>query len=279
MKRSILATAFLAATCVAPALQAAGPVALKTTEFGRGPTVVLVHGLGGARMSWMPTARKLLGGHRVVMVDLPGHGESALPDPFSLSIAADALDRVLAGQKAESTVVVGQGLGGMLALLAASAHPERVKGVVVIDAATKFGMQIPDQQQRYFLSYLDEHYDEFLKGMYARAGRDSAQGVTLHAQAALVPAASMKAYLKALLNADASKALKGFKAAFLYVGTEKGWPADKDWPALAKQFGYEEPGSIAARRLANCGPMVMSEQPDSLAALISEFAAKAIAKK
>src|SRR6185503_776511 len=113
---------------------AAQAPALKTTEFGRGPTVVLVHGLGSGRMQWMPTARKLLAGYHVVMVDLPGHGDSAMPDPFTLNVAAAALDQVLARQKAESTIVVGQGMGGSIAVLAVQAHPEHVRGVIAIDA-------------------------------------------------------------------------------------------------------------------------------------------------
>src|SRR5439155_18733919 len=51
---------------------ATAPVALETTEFGSGPTIVLVHGLGSSRLSWMPTARKLLAGPRVIIVELPG---------------------------------------------------------------------------------------------------------------------------------------------------------------------------------------------------------------
>ena len=52
--------AVLIAPLFAVPLAAQAPVTLKTTEFGSGPTVVLVHGLGGARLQWMPTARKLI---------------------------------------------------------------------------------------------------------------------------------------------------------------------------------------------------------------------------
>src|SRR5262245_38903923 len=42
------------------ALASTQPVPLKTTEFGRGPTIVLLHGMGSARTIWLPTAKKLL---------------------------------------------------------------------------------------------------------------------------------------------------------------------------------------------------------------------------
>ncbi len=258
---------------------AAAPVPLKTMEFGRGPAVVFLHGLGSSRTVWLPTAKKLLGAHRVVMMDLPGHGDSPLPDPFSLDVAAEAIAQALASQKAESTVVVGQGVGGVLALMVASGHPERMRGLVVIDATLKPENPVPDQMQRFYLQAMDEHYDEMLKGMYTRMGRDSAQGVILHAQAAQVPSATMKAYLRELLHLDATKALKSLKTPLLVIGSEKRWPAEKGWAEIAKQTGYEGVDSSATRRIPNCGPLIASEQPDSLAAVLAAFTRTVLAKK
>jgi pimeloyl-ACP methyl ester carboxylesterase len=258
--------------------ESAPPVALKTTEFGRGATIVLLHSLGSGRMVWMPTARKLLTGHRVVMVDLPGHGDSPLPEPFSLEACAEALDQVLAKQKPDSTVLVAHGFGALVALHGVQAHPDRVRGLIVIDAATRSAMPIPEQQQQFFLRMLDTGYDDFLKRMMMSQGRDSTQGNELYSLAQAVPAASMKAYLKAALNVDASSALKKMKPAFLFVGSGKRWPATKDWPTLAKEMGYDDPAATPSRRLAEGGPLIMKEQPDSLAAVIRDFTAKAIAK-
>ena len=259
--------------------ESAPAVTLKTTEFGRGPTIVLLHGLGSGRMVWMPTAKKLLAGHRVVMVDLPGHGESALPEPFSFEACAEALDQVLAKQKPDSTVLVAHGIGALVALYSVQAHPDRVKGLIVIDAATRASAKIPEQQRPFFLRALDTNYDDILKGMMMGQARDSAQGNELYSQAQAVPAATIKAYLKAALNADASAALKKLKPAFLFVGSGKRWPETKDWPTLAKELGYDDPAAIAARRLADGGPLIMKEQPDSLAAVIREFTVQALAAK
>jgi pimeloyl-ACP methyl ester carboxylesterase len=275
------AVLFVAVTLVALRAGAASapPVTLKTTEFGRGPTIVLLHALGSGRMVWMPTAKKLLGDHRVVMVDLPGHGESPLPEPFSLQACAEALDQVLAKQKPDSTVLVAHGMAGLVALHEVQAHPDRVKGLIVIDAATKFPTPIPEEQQQFFLRMLDTNYDDMIKSMMMSQGRDSAQGNELYSQIQSVPAASVKAYLKAAMNADASAALKKMKPAFLFVGSGRRWPSDKDWPTLAKELGYADPAAIKARRLAEGGPLIMKEQPDSLAAVIREFAGQAIAAK
>src|SRR5436305_256152 len=60
------------------------PVTLAVTELGHGPALVFLPDMGLGRNAWMPTARRLLPGHTIVLVDLPGHGESGMPDPFSL---------------------------------------------------------------------------------------------------------------------------------------------------------------------------------------------------
>ena len=272
-----IAAALVVATGFAAWRVGAEPVALKTTEFGRGPTIVLLHGLGSGRMVWMPTTRKLLAGHRVVMVDLPGHGESALPDPFSLEACAEALDQVLAKQKPDSTVLVAHGLSALVALQDVQAHPDRVRGLIVIDAATRSPVPIPEQQQQFFLRMLETGYDNFLRQLTTSQARDSVQANELYSQAQSVPAATMKAYLKAVLNADASGAMKKLKPAFLFVGSGRLWPESKDWPTLSKELGYDGGVPVAGRRLAEGGPLIMKEQSDSLATVIREFAAQAIA--
>lgn len=276
-KNAAGATAVVAIALLAAPLIAEAPAGLKSMELGRGPTIVLVHGLGGARTEWMPTARKLMGDHHVVMVDLPGHGESAMPDPFSYEACAAMLDQVLAKQKPDSTILVAQGFGGLVALQEVQAHPDRVKGLVVIDGSTRSAMKFPEQQQQYFFQMLDARYDDILKSMMMTQGRDTTQGLELYAQAQQVPPATIKAYLKAAMNVDESSAFKNMKPAFLLVISERMWPDTTAWAVVAKKLGYEE--TIATRRIKGTAALIMKDQPDSLAAVLGEFAARAIAAK
>lgn len=268
----------LVAALLAATLSAETPVALKSTELGRGPTVVFVHGLGGARLQWMPTARKLMGDHRVVMLDLPAHGETPMPDPFSLNACAMALDQALAKQKAESTVVVAHGLGGAIALAVAKAHPERLRGLILIDASLKPPMAIPDQQKKAFLDFMDANFSSFLRQVYTGMGRDSAEGIALFARAALVPQPQMKAYFRALFDLDASGAARGLKTPLLFVGSSRTWPDTASWASVGKGRGFDDPSSIKARRIANSGVQMYADQPDTLARVIREFEATAFSK-
>lgn len=280
MKRiaAVVAVMLIAVTVFGAAV-AQTPTQLKTTELGKGPVIVLVHSLGGGRMQWMPTAKRLFANHRVVMVDLPGHGGSSLPDPFSIDVAAEQLVGLLGQYKAESTIVVGQGVGGLVGLVALGTRPELAKGLLVIDAATKLETPIPDQQQKYFLEYLDSNYEAMIKPMFLAQAKDSAEGVVLWAQASQTPPASVKAYIRSLLNFDGSKHLKGFKPAFLFVGTGRVWPADRKWEDLAKVLGYAEVPAVPTKRILGAGPTVWSQQPDSLAAIIAGFAGEAMAAR
>lgn len=257
----------------------AAPAPVKTTVLGRGPTLVLIHSMGGTRTTWTPTVRKLTSGYRTVMVDLPGHGESPLPDPFSLEAAADAIGEMLGTLKAESTVVVGQGMGGVVALLALSAHPERARGLVLIDASLVSPYQVPDQQRASMLQFVDQNYSTFLRSTFSRLGRDSVQGIQIHAQAAQVPPATVKAYFGAMLGLDATKAIQSARLPILAIGTERIWPEGRDSLEFVKQMGYEGAPGLAVRRLAGCGFLVASEQPDSLAAILRDFVSSHIGRK
>jgi pimeloyl-ACP methyl ester carboxylesterase len=258
---------------------AAPLVAPKTLELGNGPTIVLVHDLGGNRSVWMPTVRKLLGKHRVVLVDLPGHGGSPAPDPFTLEAAAEALDLVLAKQNPDSTVLVGKGVGGMLALLDLKAHPGRVRGLVVIETGLKSTLKIDDQEIKYFLGMLDSNYDQVLKMIFSKAGKDSMQGVTIHAMAAQTPPQTIKSYIGASLTGDATSALKSLQVPFLFVATDLLFRSGKSPGTALLALGYEDTTSVPMRRIAKAGYLVMQDQPDTLAAVIADFTARALARK
>ncbi len=268
--KTLAASMLVACLLLAAEPASTAPVALTTTEYGSGPTLVLVHGLGGAGMTWMPTARRLIPTHHVVMVDLPGHGGSPLPDPFSIDDVAESLDRVLARQP-HGSIVVGHGLGGLVALATLRHHPEHFNGLVIIDAGTRFGVPVADQQQKMFLDFVDKNYDAFLKQMFTGLGRDSVQGVAIHAQASLVSKQAITSYLRALLNADESGTLRGAKLPVLYIGSARAWPDSVTWEELARSRGLTA-STIATRRIRDSGYWMMKDQPDSLASALAEFA-------
>ena len=267
-----LALLALAALLAAAALVHADPVVLKTTELGHGPTIVFVHSLGGGRNDWLPTARKLLGRYRVVLVDLPGHGESALPEPFSFVTVGEALDGVLAKQNPDSTIIVGHQMGGRAALAALAAHPGRAKGLVLLDVPVGIPLQIDDQQKKQFLDFMDNSYETVAKMMFSKLGRDTTQSQAIYTVFSQTSPATVKAYVREGFYSDGNKAAKGLKVPMQLVATSRVWKPDMTSGAVLKALGWEDT-TATVTRLPDSGYWAMKDQPDSLAAIINQFAA------
>src|SRR6184192_2982158 len=103
---------------------------------GTGPTLVLVHGLGGSHVNWMAVAPALARDARVLAVDLAGFGRTPLGER-SADVHANRilLDRFLEGVAAGPAVLVGNSMGGLVAIMEAALAPERVAGLVLVAPA------------------------------------------------------------------------------------------------------------------------------------------------
>ncbi|HLN18136.1 MAG TPA: alpha/beta fold hydrolase [Acidimicrobiales bacterium] len=93
---------------------------LHVVERGEGPPIVLVHGITLGAVTWAPQLHDLSRHHRVVAVDLRGHGPSLAGETgYSFTRMADDLLEVLAALSVERAVLVGHSMGGMITLTAA----------------------------------------------------------------------------------------------------------------------------------------------------------------
>ena len=111
---------------------------------GRGPAVVLVHGLGGFGASWRDTIDALATRATVFAVDLPGFGRSAKPrTTYRLGYFARALHGFLEGLGVGQASLVGHSLGGAVAVTYALTHPSRVERVALVSAVVPgFGFRM-----------------------------------------------------------------------------------------------------------------------------------------
>ncbi|SFG53155.1 alpha/beta fold hydrolase [Streptomyces mirabilis] len=102
-------------------------------------TVLLLHGGGQTRHSWMRTARRLAArGWRAVTVDARGHGDSAWA-PTGVYRLDDMVGDLLhmVESLGEPPVVIGASMGGRTALVTAGEHPGAVAGLVLVDIAPR----------------------------------------------------------------------------------------------------------------------------------------------
>jgi pimeloyl-ACP methyl ester carboxylesterase len=103
---------------------------------GEGPSLVLVHGLGGAAWNWVELTSELVRRYRVLALDLPGHGGSSpLPSAESLTPFADVVAAVAEREVLLPAAVVGHSLGGVVALRLALRRPDAVAALLLAASA------------------------------------------------------------------------------------------------------------------------------------------------
>jgi pimeloyl-ACP methyl ester carboxylesterase len=101
---------------------------LSIMEAGIGPPVLALHGLGGTKGSFLPTVAALAGRFRVIAVDLPGFGDSDKPigASYDARFFAGAGIDLLNALALDRVHLIGNSLGGRIALEIALRHPGRV---------------------------------------------------------------------------------------------------------------------------------------------------------
>jgi len=107
-----------------------------------GDVILLVHGYGGDRNSWLFLQEPLAAKYRVYALDLPGHGTSAKDvGDGTLGVLADAVTGVLDALGAGRAHLVGHSMGGAVALAVAAGDPGRIASLTLI-APSGFGTEI-----------------------------------------------------------------------------------------------------------------------------------------
>jgi pimeloyl-ACP methyl ester carboxylesterase len=246
------------------------PPSPRSVAFGRGSVVAFVHGLGGGSDQWLLAARRVAQEHRVVLVDLPGHGESAMPEPLSLARAAQALDLALLRETGGPVVLVGHSVGGLVAAAQACRRPGKVRALVLIE--TSLRPQFDSGERAAMLEALESDYQGLLRGAYIGFGRDSAQGEALYRQVAAMDPAVVKPWIRLALRADLSRRIAQLQCPLLVVLSGRSWPDGESWPKAAAALGYSRAPQVQAVRLQGSGHFAMLDRPARVADLILRFA-------
>lgn len=243
------------------------------------PAALLVHGAGMDHTAWQLPARWLAWhGHAVLAVDLPGHGRSQGPALSSVPEMGQWLGRVMDAAGVERAGVVGHSMGGAIALEAAAALPDRVTRIALLGTAAAIPVSsvlleaardAPERAYRMMTAWAHGHA--------ARMGGHPVPGLWMTGASL----ALFRRNAPGVLHTDLA-ACDGWTS-----GTEAA--ARVRCPALIvvaandimtpPRNGAELARLIADSRmvtLADCGHMLVAEQPDAtLNALIGLFPAAA----
>lgn len=101
------------------------------------PAIILLHGSNASLHAFEPLAQRLSGEYRIITYDQPGHGlTGAHPrDDYSAAGMFEALNAVAGAAGLDHFYLGGNSMGGWIAWRYALAHPARVDGLILIDAA------------------------------------------------------------------------------------------------------------------------------------------------
>jgi pimeloyl-ACP methyl ester carboxylesterase len=107
---------------------------------GTGPDVVCIHGLGASRTSFLELGHRLTSSYRVHLIDLPGFGASSTPirAAYDAPWFADHVLGVLDRLRIDRAYLVGNSMGGRVAIEAALRAPERVQALGLLAPAVAF---------------------------------------------------------------------------------------------------------------------------------------------
>src|SRR5258707_6539112 len=226
---------FLSTTFSTRAYAAAGEaIASRTAEIdgvklhyltaGHGPSLILLHGYAETSLMWRPIIPVLAERFTVIAPDLPGIGDSAIPndglDMKTAAIRMHALARSLGVQQAE---VVGHDIGLMVAYAYAAQFPAEVTKLVVMDA---FLPGVPGWEAIYndpnvwHFRFNGEYPEALVKGR-ERTYFEYFWNILAADRTRSLPESDRKAYTEAYSKPGRMRA---------------GWAYFASWPQLAKDF-------------------------------------------
>ncbi len=104
------------------------------SAYGTGVPIVLIHGVGMSQQVWAPQVQGLSAGFRVVVYDMLGHGQSAMPEQTrDIGDYATQLVQLLDALDIAQAHIVGHSMGALITLEMAIAHADRVHSATALN--------------------------------------------------------------------------------------------------------------------------------------------------
>ena len=199
-------------------------VQLHYLTAGNAPTtVILLHGFAETSRMWRPIIPKLAEKFTVIAPDLPGIGDSSIPDKIAILDAATKIHELVRSLKIEKARVVGHDIGLMVAYAYAAQFPNETEKLAVMDAflpGVPGWETIYDAPNVWHFRFNGEYPEKLVQGR-ERTYFEYFWNVFAADKTHSIPEADRKAYTEAYAKPGRMRAA---------------WTYFASWPALAKEF-------------------------------------------
>ncbi len=254
--------------------------------YGSGDPILCLHGLGASMFSWRNLIEPFSRQHKLILVDFSGSGKSAKPRDgrYSIEDKADDIYGLIVAENLTNLTLVGNSLGGAVALLVAirliEEQPERLSKLILIDSAGDkkyvpkhlWLLRSPLGLPIMFLapSKLVTH------AVLGTCYHDKAKATREQVEAYAAPIASKGGRFALLqtarkcIPANADELIA--KASSINVPTLIIWGRqDRVIPLIVGQLLNELIPNSTLKIIEECGHMPQEEKPEETIALMNEF--------
>jgi 3-oxoadipate enol-lactonase len=200
------------------------------TVVGSGDPVVLLHSLGGSGRDWFYQISFLVNaGYQVIVMDIAGHGASSPAKvPLTIDELMDDVVAVMNDLNLPKAHLAGVSLGGMIALMTASVHNERIDKVILINTFSNtsteaFCKMVPDwiaqlQADNGVVKWFESGWQMQVNQSFSKSPDGQQAFLLYHSQAALNNGISVANILKGITGIDITSNLAKINAPVLLMG-------------------------------------------------------------
>ncbi len=260
---------------------------------GLGPDLLLLHGLFDSLETWTALTPYLTGQFKLHALDLPGFGLSPLPKiwPSSISGIVDAVVRYMDIKGLKKVSLVGNSMGGGLALAIAQGHPERIDQMILLNpyglpsipmAATGARRPLMGRILPYILR--KTAIIKCAKGIFSRSFHDNSLVSDSLLERVTLPFSSLQKrknlfrFLRAIsteeIQAIDQKLPEVTQPVLILWGKEDGWLSDEHYKRLASRLP-----KVKINILPECGHLPQIEKPKAVAEALIPFLNKEKSEK
>ena len=249
-------------------VRSADGVSIHYSSRGSGsPALLFVHGWCCDETYWEPQVRHFAERHRVVSIDLAGHGESGTDRKnWSVNAFGEDVAAVVKELSLDRVILVGHSMGGPVIVEAARLMPERVIGLVGVDTFQDLDRKqtrapLDERLSRFRNSFVEASH-EVVKSMFAEKS-DPELAARIVADMSSSPSHVGIGAIEAMGDYDAAKAMESIQVPIRCVCS--------DYQPFDTEAADQHSSSFKVTFMSGVGHFVMLEDPATFNRLLEEI--------